>query len=371
VAYLRFSVPPSGTATFDLDAVAISNAALGAAVPEPSGLALVGGALVIAAMGWLSKFRRRASAIAGGLLLVGTLAVPAGAGAIVSEDFSSDPIAAGRAVVSGSAARFSFSQASESLTAHYDTALTTARLSWPLGRTLGPSQDFRVDASFRIQSAGFLADPNEFAQVAFGLVNTASTGPDRVSGSPDADAYHLVAVDYFPNISPQFGGPTLTPTIIQSDNGSGFFNRVVFPSGSESLLDDAGESDLPRDVPLVASLTYEAASRLVTLRLTGPGGPLPINLGGGSVGQFGGPDGDPATIQVMAPPTVAFSVDAFALTLWNDPFGGETSSVRADLTFDSFAVYDSLVVPEPAGLWLALSGVGVWLVIARRKHAPW
>lgn len=292
---------------------------------------------------------------------------PAGAAVLVSESFTTDPVAGGRAVVGGDAARFVRSPGDGALSAHYDALLATSRLRWPLGRTLTAADDFRFDVDFTLRSAGFFADPNQFAQIAWGLINAAQTGDDRAGGNAAvADAFNLTTVDYFPNVSPSFGGPTLAPTIIQSDDGSGFFNRFVFLAGSESLLDDAGESPLPLDVPLVASFTWQASTRVAKVRISGPAGPLSINVAGGTAGLPGGPDGDPTTIQVTAPPTVDFSLDSFALTLWQDSFNTAGSSLRADVAFDGFAVYDTLVVPEPAGWLLAGTGLAGTALALRR-----
>jgi hypothetical protein len=307
------------------------------------------------------------------LVVVLSVAWPdrAAAGTLLSESFADDPVAGGRAVIDGAAARFHSAAAEGVLRAEYDSLLPTARLNWPLGTTLDPSGDFRFDVRLAVQADGFFADPNQFGQISFGLIHSTRTGPDRSGGDAAAgDAFDLVTLDYFPNISPTFGGPTLTPTIIQSDNGAGFFNRVLFPQLAESLLDDPGEGDLPRDVPLEVSLVYLAATRTATLRVTGPLGPLPINAVGGSAGIAGGGDGDPATIQLTAPPTVDFALDTFSVALWQDSFAFGGSSVRATLAFDSLAVYDAATVPEPAAAGLALVGVlACWVVRRQRTSA--
>lgn len=311
----------------------------------------------------------RRSAMVGAVLV----AAAAGTGRLVHganlrETFVSDPIATGAATVTaGQPDRFSYSEADHTLTAFYDTARQTAKLVWPFGDTVTADTSFVFDVSLSISNV--VADPSAFAQIAFGLVNTATTGNDRVGGAA-ADAFDMVAVDYFPNVSDVFGGPTLGPTVIETDDGvSGYFpdfqdpagkpGSIIFPFGEETDLTDEGP--LPVDTVIQVAVSYDAASREIQLQAAG----LDINSSGSADGggaARGGRDGDPSTIQSILAPEAEFSVDAFAITLWQDTFGGGQSTVRADVTFYGFEVRTS--IPEPSSLALVLATatvvIGPW-----------
>ena len=297
---------------------------------------------------------------------------------VLVEHFSDDPVAAGRAgVTAGDASRFTFDLAGGALAASYDTLLDTAKLAWPLPVTLNETVGFRVDVDFTFLDVS--AVPNGFAQIAFGLINSMTTGNDRVGGG-SGDGFDVVTVDYFPNVSQIFFGPTLSPTVIETNDGvSGFLpafddpntpnedeskpGSFVFPFGDETDLTDEGS--LPVGTPIHASLTYDAAMGLLTLRVDG----VDINsVGAGDQdgGGSGGRDGDSTTIESFLPAEAAFSVDSFAITLWQDTFGGGVSTVQADVRFDFVEVF--AVVPEPASAMILLIGVGFaagrrrWLV---------
>lgn len=348
-AYVRFSVPDDGdpftSASFELDAVVVATAAVGVQAPEPgTWLLMLSGLVGLALHRWRHRARKGLPAIVLAIALVGVVA-PASAATLLLEDFATDPIAAGRATTSGNAARFS--AVSGGVVAHYDSTLPTAKLQWALPRSLDQSEDFDFEVDFRIASDNLVLDQNIGGQISFGLSNSLTTGDDRAGGTTQ-DAFDVVALDYFPNISPAFGGPSLGPSVVMSDNGGSFFSRIEFPFGIESRLDVEGP--LPLDVMLTARLSYESGPRRLTLHLEGPGGPLDINSG-----AFGGPDVDNATIQHTLPSSAAFSVDSFSLLLWEETFG--FSTVRADVTFERVLVQDALAVPEPATWALLLTGL--------------
>lgn len=301
---------------------------------------------------------------------------------LVLETFDDDPAAGGRASVVGDGSRFISSPGT--LTAHYDTSMSTSKMQWALGTALNQQTDFELSVRFSISQDGFFADPNGFAQVGFGLINEAATGNNR-SGGPTFDgvngsAYDIVTVDYFPNET-AFGGPTLSPTVIETDDGvSGFFpsfddlstpdvdesspGSVIFPFGSETDLTIEGR--LPFDTFLDIQVTYMAADRLLAMRLPG----VDINsVGSGAI--FGGGDGDIHTIQSILPIGAEFSVDTFAITLWEDEFRFGGASVIGDVVFDQFEVRAEVsgsAVPEPACLSvIGLGALGFWLGVSRRR----
>lgn len=246
------------------------------------------------------------------------------------ETFADDPIASGRwSIMPGeNASRFTYSPVAGTITAAYDSGLTTARLVRPLGRTLHETDSFSCSVRFTINSAGFYADSFFDTEISFGFLNSTTTGPDRVGFSSAPKAFNLLTLDYFPNVT-FFGGPSLVPTIIHKDVGQGFFAAIDFESGAETQLTDPGENDLPQDVPLVATIRYRGDTQKVTLRLSHNGQPLPINAGGGL-------DGDATTINtILSGP--GFDVNAFGILLWKDTYTN-SSIVVADLVFDEITV---------------------------------
>ena len=271
---------------------------------------------------------------------VGTWAIAATAahGAGFVEDFSTDPLGGGRwAVLDGDAGRFVYDSASQSLRAHFDTGLPTARLVRELGATVNQASSFRYTVDFEILSEGFFWDPDGYAQIAFGLMNRSTTGPDRAGGNEALEkAYDILTFDYFPNISPFWGGPTLSPTLINSPSAAGYWGSFNFEAGRETRLNDAGELPLPLDTPLTAEVTYayRGATGRATLRVLQNETPLAINRWGGADGDppaWGGVDGDPTTISTTLD-GVGFAHDAFGFLLWNDSWA-LTSSVIADVVF--------------------------------------
>lgn len=274
------------------------------------------------------------------LLSILTLARPAPALAGLGdeilwvEEFADDPIAGGRFFVPGGhdPARFTYDAPGEFLTVHYDTFEPTAwyvrTLDSVNGRSLDRYDDFEFSVTFQIRS--LVADPSQFAQIGWALLNAATTGEDRAGGTAGPFSYDLVGFDYYPNVSPQFGGPTLGPTAIHSDDGSGFFSNIDFPFGAESLIDPPlGEDVMVLDTEYVARVAYTGADQSMTLTIRDGGGFLSINTDG--TGGPGGFDGDATTIQNTLLIDNDLTVDSFALTAWNDSFNPFGSSVVADV----------------------------------------
>ncbi|MCC6682851.1 MAG: PEP-CTERM sorting domain-containing protein [Phycisphaeraceae bacterium] len=290
----------------------------------------------------------------------------AAAPALLSENFADDPVAGARATVVGDGSRFTFNAAGQTLTAAYDTLLPTSRMQWQLpgGTHLTQNDSFSFQTSFLIHSAGFFADPFGYAQISFGLINSATTGLDRTGTPADAtsdDCLDVATVDYFPNLSTFFPSPNVQPLIIESDDGNPLTDAFVglhYPTSLESALNGPGEADLPRDILLTAAFSYNASTGRVTLTLDQNSSPLTINSEGEA--GIGGLDGDIATIQFDLPGGAEFDLDAFSILLWQDGWTFGSSSVTADVTFESFAVF----VPEPGAIaLLAVSLLALW----RRK----
>lgn len=274
------------------------------------------------------------------IALIAVLSNPAPARAaapevVWTEDFATDPVAAGRFAIRPveAVARFAYDADSPSLLASYNTYQPTAwywRLIDPVGgRTLGRYDDFEFRVAFRIRSAGFFADPDGFAQIAWGLVNSQTTGPDR-AGAAGPYAYDCLTFDYFPNVSSLWGGPTLGSTIIHSDDGAGYYANIDFPFGAESTINmAAGDETVVLDTVYTARVAYDGAVQTATLTIRLGDDLLAIGAEGG--GGPGGPDGDPATIQTEVYIDNEFTLDAFALTAWQDGYSPFYASVIADV----------------------------------------
>jgi len=279
---------------------------------------------------------------------------------VLSEDFATDPIANGRAVEVFDSGRYAYNP-SGSIDTAVDTTMSTGKLRWDLddqpfseGRTLTEQDTFRFQVDFTV-GQNLMADG--FGQIAFGLTNSSTTGPDRVGTGPKSDAYDLMTVDYFPISS----DPSLTPTVIGSANGESFFSRINAPFGPESQIDGAGETGpLPTGQQLTAELTYRSGTRQLTVELTdADGNGLPINADGG------GPDGDPSTVQHTLPAEAGFHVDSFTLPLWFDPDHDASFSgpVTGNVNYGRFAVQ----TPEPSTA-LLLVGPAAGLLMRRRRR---
>lgn len=251
-----------------------------------------------------------------------------------TEDFADNPLTVGRFEVPAGhdETRFTYDDAGQFLTVHYDTSLPTAWYMRPIdaGQVLGRCDDFEFCVTFRVRSEGFFADDSSFAQIGWGLINSQTTGEDRAGGSAGPYAFDVVGFDYFPNVSPLFGGPTLGPTVIHTDEGQGFFTNIDFSFGAETRIDQQlGDESIGQEIIYRAKITYNGIDQLATLVIQENSQSVVINADG--AGGIGGFDGDTATIQTFLQIDAPFQVDTFALTAWQDTFNPFGSSVIADI----------------------------------------
>ncbi|MGH9867234.1 MAG: hypothetical protein ACREAA_03595 [Candidatus Polarisedimenticolia bacterium] len=150
-----------------------------------------------------------------------------------------------------------------SLTVTYDSLQPTTRLMAPLAGSCGPIDDFVVGAVLTIRP-GIDADPFGFHPIAFGLLNETTTGDDRTGDIDDfrADTFDTFEMAYFPNVSPQFGGPFLSATAFGMPLGEDAFSHFTFGSVPAGLA--AG-------VTYLVQLEHRAADHTLTLRVWSAG----------------------------------------------------------------------------------------------------
>ena len=238
------------------------------------------------------------------------------------EEFADDPLASGRFSVPAGhdPSRFSYDATGEMLTVRYETFLPTAWYTRPIDptgvRTLGRYDDFEYSVMFRIRSEDFFSDPGNFAQIGWALINSTTTGEDRPGGSIEGPfAFDLVGFDYFPHVS----FPSMGPTIIHGDDGSGYFSNIDFTFGTETAIDvAAGDDSIDLDQSYTLRLVYDGVEQVATITLFDGSQFSQINTDG--AGGFGGFDGDPTTIQTFVVIDKGLEVDTFALTAWEDTF---------------------------------------------------
>jgi hypothetical protein len=217
------------------------------------------------------------------------------------------------------AAAFSFDAAAPSaypsdspgsLLVRYDSTQESTRAVVPLEELYTEEDDFIFGAILTIRPEGFHADPFGFHPVTFSLINDETTGFDRTGDPTDfrADTFDTIEVAYFPQVSPLFGGPFLTPTAFGSPIGDDAFANIAFGYAPFEILPG---------LPHLVTLEHRAAeSRLIlTVHALGAGG-RPVPLPGG-------------TTEADLSWLTGFSVDTLAVTAYRDGFNIYAPSGRS------------------------------------------
>jgi len=250
--------------------------------------------------------------------------------------------------------QFTWDQANSALDVHMNSSLPTARIDLPIGTTLTMSTDFTMTTIFSMNIIS--APSDQQMELAFGLVNHSMTGGDRTgsNANPSSDnVFDTVEFNYFPNISPLYGGPTLTPTVFgaQYSNYDAFsnFNSVFGPTS------DLNGNSLPQSQSLEATLAYTAATESLVLTLS------QINANNSLTTL----DTVPLDVSVVDP---TFSVDSLAIMAYGDGYttSGDPSLV-ANMAIQQIGVVTPS--PEPASAGLFLLGAGGMLMLRKRRRA--
>ena len=210
-----------------------------------------------------------------------------------------------------------------SLEVGYDTLEPATRLTAPLGMAVTETDTFSFGAVLTIRSVGFYADPNGFAQIAFGLINSTTTGLDRTGDvlDFDNDTFDMLEFNYFPNASPFFGGPFVSPATLGTQVGTSAFNNVAFSSL---------ELTLPLDTPLRVEFTYDGGISILTgtIDSIAPDGTL-MPLAATVPLDIFNPSG-----AFAVPIQGGFTVDAIAISAYFDGFAFGQASVQVTLVYD-------------------------------------
>lgn len=287
--------------------------------------------------------------------LVLILAATAPAEPRLVETFADDPLASERFYVPpddspSDEPRFLYQPADQSLLVRYRSGQPTLRLVRPLPRTLTDRDSFTLRARFRMIQPEFPAE--YYAQVNFGLMNDATTGPNRNDDVPGAQdpalrgAFDVFTFDYtLSHDYPSLCAP-VTASMPNPNYLGGYWDAMSFPYGSESLLWD---EDLLPYRTLEAVVEYDGATRRAVLRVYDGPTALIINQIGADE-ETGGLDQDVTTIvtQVKAgsgpDESYPFRVNCIGFFSWQDEYSsvmGYASGIdvvfeRIELTWTAF-----------------------------------
>ena len=228
------------------------------------------------------------------------------------------------------------------LRAHFLSTGPTVRAGWALPFDLDEGRPFAAFAAFEIRSEGFSASPDGFMQIAWGLWNSAATGLERVAYGPGADAFELLEFAWFPNVSPIFGGPYLSPALF----GAADPENPLFPSAgafANATFGFGPPVELPFDTPLLATLEHrpDAGVVVVAVHRVLPSGEL-VPVPGAVV---------PVPLGFLSRPEYRF--DRIGIALWHDPYAGPTPALDARVDFHLLGARDGVLSPPLAGLFAA------------------
>lgn len=330
------------------------------------------------------SFRALTSCLAA--LLVAT--VSAFADVSLTENFSTNPLAPDRWTFGiGSNANTQFvhqnsapaflGDAPGSLAVHLDSSLPTARLDLALGETLTDAHNFAVTAQFSMSN--IVTNSGGGMQIAFGLVNHDLTGGSRTGTlTTGGDTFSTVEFNYFPAYNPLFGtGPSLAPVVIGADEGTGssFDNfQSLFGADSDLRSNPPGQvNELPSNVNLQATLTYNAAGRTITLevaRIEADGSLTILSTGVPTMTL------SPLAYNSDHP----FTVDSLAIMAYHDgtpefltgypDFETEPSSaLQADVTFQKLTVTSTVPEPTTSALLLGFGLLGATRLRPRAQRS--
>jgi len=248
-----------------------------------------------------------------------------------------------------------------------------SRVEFALGKTYTQADSFSFGAVLRVNT--MLLATGGF-QMGFGLVNSVTTGFDRVSAG---DTYDTIEFNYFPRGE---WGATAQGLFFGSQNGA-FSSWERLESTFNVKLPPADDpvygfpNGLPEEVWMKVDMSYDAATRTLTLQITDPVTGDPIvpfaNTPGATLPSTWSyyDFGTGQMVDTGVPAT--FAVDSLAIFNYQDAWASGLPSLLADVDYASMWFTEmetqsgSSVVPEPAGMVLVAIGAAGFLV--RRRSA--
>ncbi len=215
-----------------------------------------------------------------------------------------------------------------SLTADYTSDLPAGWIGWRLPEPVTEDEPFTAAAVFVIDPEGFVADPNGYFEVSWGLWNAGTCGLERTGNAADpaGDTFQLAEFDWFPNVSPWFGGPWLSPSLFGAADPE---NPLFAQYGSfANMTFGSVEAALPLGEPLLAVLEHRPAEGIMVVQVwTIPpeGDPVPV----------------PGAVTVVPLGWLSrpeYTFDTIGITLWHDGWQwGETPALTGRVTYHLLA----------------------------------
>lgn len=197
-----------------------------------------------------------------------------------------------------------------SLAVTYDSLEPTSRLYTALGDGLTQDDDFVFGAILTIRPDGFAPDPFGFHPIALSVFNSVTTGDDRTGDLSDfsADTFDTAEFSYFPNVSPFFGGPYLSPDL---------FGESVAPDAFASFSFGTIPFELRPGSTYLVEMEHSAASRTLTAQV------WIMRADGRAVALAGG------RVEVDLSGITGFLVDSLGIPVYHDGFNGFSASGRS------------------------------------------
>jgi len=219
------------------------------------------------------------------------------------------------------------------LSATYDAAHPSTRAVADLGGYYTETDDFVFGAVLKLDSATLHADPFGFHPISLSLVNQATTGFDRTGDLGDfrADVFDTVEIAYFPQVSPLFGGPFLSPSV---------FGEAISDDAFANFAFATSEVSIPLDVPVLLVGEHLAAERKLVVTVH-------------AIDADGKPSMVPGSrTEASTASVTGFAVDGLAITAYEDGFNVFSPS---GLSLHAEASYERLIfAPGRLGSNLAL-----------------
>lgn len=225
-----------------------------------------------------------------------------------------------------------------SLSVLYRSDMETGLVGWALPEEFDQDDHFVAAAIFVLDRKHFHADPFGFFQISWGLWNSETMGLDRTGSfeNPAGNTFELLEYDYFPNVSPYFGGPWISPTLFGvADEDHPLFELL---GSFANLSFGSSMYELPRGLPLLAMMDHDPDEGVVifTLWEITRCGKLQLH--------------EKATthLPLSLMSDKAYSFDRVGLTLWRDGWGGPKPAVDALVHFHRLIVRKGrLIAPIP------------------------